>query len=173
MGNIWGKYYICIMASIKFIVKSDSETASIYLRFKEGRLIDVTVKTNFIVNSKDWSTKNNGQPKNLKDESLKKLDTDLKGLSTNLLKHYNDTLNKLEINSQWLKDFINPPQKIIKASNKLISFIDYYNDIKAKDIKSGTLKRNKATRNLIYKFQTESKSIFLIKDIDSNFTHVC
>jgi integrase len=158
------------MASIKFIVKSDSETASIYLRFKEGRLIDVTVKTNFIVNSKDWSTKNNGQPKNLKDESLKKLDTDLKGLSTNLLKHYNDTLNKLEINSQWLKDFINPPQKIIKASNKLISFIDYYNDIKAKDIKSGTLKRNKATRNLIYKFQTESKSIFLIKDIDSNFT---
>lgn len=170
MGNIWGKYYICIMASIKFIVKSDSETASIYLRFKEGRLIDVTVKTNFIVNSKDWSTKNNGQPKNLKDESLKKLDTDLKGLSTNLLKHYNDTLNKLEINSQWLKDFINPPQKIIKASNKLISFIDYYNDIKAKDIKSGTLKRNKATRNLIYKFQTESKSIFLIKDIDSNFT---
>ncbi len=170
MGNIWGNSYICIMASIKFIVKSDSETASIYLRFKEGRLIDVTVKTNFIVNSKDWSTKNNGQPKNLKDESLKKLDTDLKGLSTNLLKHYNDTLNKLEINSQWLKDFINPPQKIIKASNKLISFIDYYNDIKAKDIKSGTLKRNKATRNLIYKFQTESKSIFLIKDIDSNFT---
>jgi integrase len=170
VGNIWGNSYICIMASIKFIVKSDSETASIYLRFKEGRLIDVTVKTNFIVNSKDWSTKNNGQPKNLKDESLKKLDTDLKGLSTNLLKHYNDTLNKLEINSQWLKDFINPPQKIIKASNKLISFIDYYNDIKAKDIKSGTLKRNKATRNLIYKFQTESKSIFLIKDIDSNFT---
>jgi len=163
-----GIYYICIMATIKFIVKSNSETASIYLRFKEGRLIDVTAKTKLIINSKDWSSAK-GQPKNLRDEQLIVIDAELKDLSKRLLNHYNDTQNKLEINTQWLKDFINPPQKVTQVSNKLIPFIDYYNELKTKDIKSGTLKRNKATRNLIYRFQTDSKCVFLIKDIDTNF----
>ena len=157
------------MATIKFIVKSTSETASIYVRFKEGRLIDVTAKTNYIVNGNNWTTKNNGQPKTLKDVRTKQLDTDLKKLSVDLLNHYNDTHNKIEINTQWLKDFINPPQQVAEITNKLIPFIDYYNESKAKDIKSGTLKRNKSTRNLILKFQTHSKSEFIIKDIDTNF----
>ncbi len=169
MGNLWGKLYICTMATIKFIVKSTSETASIYVRFKEGRLIDVTAKTNYIVNGNNWTTKNNGQPKTLKDVNTKQLDTDLKKLSVDLLNHYNDTHNKTEINTQWLKDFINPPQQVAEITNKLIPFIDYYNESKAKDIKSGTLKRNKSTRNLILKFQTHSKSEFIIKDIDTNF----
>lgn len=168
MGKMWGKFYICIMATIKFIVKGSSDTSSIYVRFKEGRFIDVTAKTNFIINKNDWS-ETKGKPKNLNDTQLKKLNNDLIKLSTDLLSYYNNTHNKLEINTQWLKDFINPPQQITELSNKLIEFIDYYNDIKAKDIKASTLKRNKATRNLIYKFQVENKSEFLIKDIDTNF----
>ncbi len=156
------------MASIKFIVKGNSDTSTIYVRFKEGRLIDLTAKTNYIINTNDWSN-SKGQPKHLKSPELKTLNGKLVKLSSDLLSHYNDTHNKLEINTQWLKDFINPPQQINEVSNKLIEFIDYYNDIKAKDIKESTLKRNKATRNLIYKFQVENKSDFLIKDVDINF----
>ena len=156
------------MASIKFIVKGNSDTSTIYVRFREGRLIDLTAKTNYIINTNDWSN-SKGQPKQLKSTELKTLNGKLVKLSSDLLSHYNDTHNKLEINTQWLKDFINPPQQIAELSNKLIEFIDYYNDIKAKDIKESTLKRNKATRNLIYKFQIENKSDFLIKDVDTNF----
>ena len=79
MGKEWENSYICAMATIKFIVRGKSETASIYVRFKEGRLFDVTAKTNYIIDSKDWS-ETKGQPK--KDESLKKLDNDLKDLKT-------------------------------------------------------------------------------------------
>src|ERR1700740_2887186 len=93
-GKIRGKIVYLCMATIRFIVKADSETASIYVRFKEGRLIDVTAKTNFIISSKDWST-SKGQPKNLNEASFKKLNKDLKDLSSKLLSHFNDTTNKL------------------------------------------------------------------------------
>lgn len=156
------------MATIKFLIQSDSDTAGIYIRLKEGRLIDVKAKTNFIVNSKDWSAIK-GQPKNLSDAIYKKLDKELKDLSNRLLGHYNDTENKFDINTQWLKEFLNPLPKKAEVSNKLIPFIDHYNITKETDIKSGTLKRNKSTRNLILKFQNDCKIDFLIKDVDTNF----
>lgn len=62
MGKEWENSYICAMATIKFIVRGKSETASIYVRFKEGRLFDVTAKTNYIIDSNDWS-ETKGQPK--------------------------------------------------------------------------------------------------------------
>lgn len=157
------------MATIKFIVKSNSETASIYLRFKEGRLIDLTVKTNFIINSDNWTTKNNGQPKNLKDTKTKQLDTDLKKLSIDLLNHYNDTHNKLEINTQWLKDFIKPPIKNDAITDKLIPYFDYYALHKKNELSLGTYKKLFVVKHLVERFQTQSKSNFLIKDININF----
>lgn len=169
MGNIWGNSYICTMATIKFIVKSTSETASIYVRFKEGRLIDLTVKTNFIINSDNWTTKNNGQPKNLKDTKTKQLDADLKKLSIDLLNHYNDTYNKLEINTQWLKDFIKPPIKNEAITDKLVPYFDFYALHKKNELSLGTYKKLFVVKHLVERFQSHSKSIFSIKDIDLNF----
>ena len=40
------------MATIKFLIQSKSDTAGIYVRLKEGRLIDVKAKTKFVANGK-------------------------------------------------------------------------------------------------------------------------
>ena len=159
MGKEWENSYICAMATIKFIVRGKSETASIYVRFKEGRLFDVTAKTNYIIDSKDWS-ETKGQPK--KDESLKKLDNDLKDLSGKLLKHYNNTPNKLEVNTKWLKDFINPPQQVTEITNKLVGYYDYYALHKNSTIGYTTKKKLTVQKHLIERFQKETKTEFLI-----------
>ena len=161
------------MATIKFLLQSNSKNAQIYVRFRSGRVFDLKAKTGFCIDY-DLGNEKIGYPKTgLKDETNKKkcssIQSNLKDFESRLDKAFNDCTNKILIDKQWLNDFINPPQQATEVTDKLIPFIDYYNEIKAKDIKSGTLKRNKSTRNLILKFQTDSKADFLIKDIDTNF----
>lgn len=156
------------MATIKFIVKGNSETSSIYLRFKEGRLIDLTVKTNFSINCNDWS-ETKGLPKNLKDANLKKLHNGLINLSAELLNHYNNTSNKLDINTKWLKDFINPTIKATDITNKLIEYWDYYALHKNSTITYKTKKKLTVQKHLLERFQKTTKTEYLIKDVNANF----
>ncbi|HWY11163.1 MAG TPA: tyrosine-type recombinase/integrase [Bacteroidia bacterium] len=156
------------MASIKFIVRGSSETASIHIRFKEGRLIDLTAKTNFIIDSGDWSDAK-GQPKTLKDEGLKSIHSKLTAFKSKLLKHYNETSNKLEINSQWLKDFINPPQRVTDIPDKLVYYFDYYTQYKKNEIGLSTVKKLTVVKNLVIRFQKETKTEYFVKDVDANF----
>ena len=154
-----------------FLIQSDSETASIYVRLRMGRSIDVKAKTKFIINSKDWSTAK-GQPKNLKDESFKKLNNDLKKLGDNLLNHYNNTYNKdfnKEQKSNWLKEFLNPPLQATEISNKLVDYYDYYALHKNSTIGYTTKKKLTVQKHLIERFEKETKIHYLIKDIDANF----
>ena len=156
------------MATIKYIVKGNSEISSIYLRFKEGRLIDLTVKTNFSINCNDWS-ETKGLPKNLKDANLKKLHNGLINLSAELLNHYNNTSNKLDINSKWLKDFINPTIKATDITNKLIEYWDYYALHKTSTITYKTKKKLTVQKHLLERFQKTTKTEYLIKDVNANF----
>lgn len=169
---MWANYgliiYICTMATIKYLIQSKSETAGIYIRLKDGRLIDVKAKTKYIINSNDWSV-TKGQPKNLKDTKLKKLHNDLTSLSADLLSHYNNTHNKLEINTQWLKEFINPTQKVAEVTNKLIEYYDYYALHKNSTIGYTTKKKLTVQKHLLERFQKETKTEYLIKDVNANF----
>ena len=167
MGKVWGKFYICTMATIKYIIKNVSETSSIYLRFKDGASFDLTTKTNYKINSNNWS-KTKGQPINLKDTDLKKLDNDLKKLSLDLLNHYNNTVNKNEINSQWLKDFINP-KPINLVPNKLVDYFAFYEVQKRNVLTTASISKLNVNKKLIERFQTKTKSVYLIKDVNEDF----
>lgn len=167
MGKVRGKYYICAMATIKYIIKNVSETSSIYLRFKDGASFDLTTKTNYKINSNNWS-KAKGQPINLKDTDLKKLDNDLKKLSVDLLNHYNNTINKSEINSQWLKDFINP-KAINEVPNKLVDYFAYYELHKRNVLTTASIVKLNVNKKLIERFQTNTKRVYLIKDVNEDF----
>ena len=168
---MWGKYgeiiYLRIMATIKFIIKADSETASIYLRFKDGVAFDITAKTNFKINSSNWSSVK-GQPKNLKDADSKKIDNDLSDLRAKLLSHFNNYKNKNEINTQWLKDFINPP-KVNSIPNKLVDYFAYYELHKSDKLTKSSIVKLNVNKRLIERFQIQSKIEYLIKDVDDNF----
>jgi len=156
------------MASIKFIVRGDSDTASIYIRFRQGASIDITAKTKFCVNSKDWSHVK-GQPKNLNDERLKKLDNNLKTLAKNLLDYYNDTHNKLDVNLHWLKEFIEPPTPVSVVTDGLVEYYDYYALHKNSTIGYTTRKKLNVQKKLISRFEGETNSKFKIKDVDLKF----
>lgn len=155
------------MATIKYIIKNVSETSSIYLRFKDGASFDLTAKTNFKTDSSNWSAKK-GQPKNLRDIDSKKLDNDLTDLRAKLLTHFNNTFNKNEINSQWLKDFINP-----KASNeipnKLVDYFAYYELQKRNVLTTASISKLNVNKKLIERFQTNTKRVYLIKDVNEDF----
>ena len=49
------------MATIKFLIQSKNNPAGIYVRLKEGRLIDIKAKTKLIIDPKDWSN-SKGRP---------------------------------------------------------------------------------------------------------------
>jgi len=171
---MWAKcglnIYICSMATIKFIIQSKKSPAGIYVRLREGRNIDAKAKTNFAINPQDWSN-TKGQPKNLKEANFKQLNEDLIKLSADLLSHYNQSNGTQEINSDWLKDFINPKieESTAMIPRKLVDYVQYYTKHKKNAIGSSTYKRNMVYKNLILKFEVSEKTAFLIKDINADF----
>ena len=156
------------MATINFLIQSDSNPAAIYIRFKEGRAIDIKAKSNYIINPVHWSN-TKGQPKNLKDETFKKLDADLIKLKTDLLNHYNSYPRKDSINSTWLKDFINPIGHSDPIPSKLIDYFDYYALHKKSSMQPATYKKLYVNKHLLERFEKASNTTYLISEVNADF----
>jgi integrase len=156
------------MATINFIIQTSNNPSAIYIRFKEGKNFDIKAKTNFLIDPTNWSNAK-GQPKNLKDAIFKKLDADLINLKTKLLNHYNSHTNKNSINTQWLKDFINPTDTPTATPNKLVAYFDYYALHKKSSIKPASYKKLFVNKHLIERFEKATKTIYLINDVNADF----
>jgi len=168
VGKEWGKLYICSMATIKFIIRSKSDSSSIYVRLKEGRAIDITAKTKYIVNSEYWSA-TKGQPKNLILAANKKLNQNLEKLKTDLLEHYNNSVDNKTIDTQWLKDFINPPLHVGSIPTKLVEYFEYYKLHKESTIEESTSKKLTVNKHLLQRFQESEKTEYFVKDVNADF----
>jgi len=155
------------MATINYFIQSKNNPAGIYVRLREGRTIDAKAKTKYAINPNDWSKK--GQPINLKETGFKKLNEDLKKLSADLLSHYNKSVNDKVINSDWLKDFINPPEKAQEIPTKLVEYFDYYAKHKKSTIEASTHTKLNVNKHLIERFQKATKKTYLIKDVNADF----
>lgn len=156
------------MATINFLIQSKNNPAAIYIRFKEGRSIDVKVKSNFVINPTHWSN-TKGQPKNLKDETFKKLDADLVKLKTDLINHYNSHPGKDSINLIWLKDFINPIDQPDEIPSKLVNYFDYYALHKKSSMQPATYKKLFVNKHLLERFEKASKTAYLISEVNADF----
>jgi integrase len=89
------------MATIKFLLQSKSESASIYLRLSLNQYTSFKRKTGLSVNAKDWISKK-GLPKQ-NTATNKNLTTDLEELRNHLLKQINSANSNAEvITSDWL-----------------------------------------------------------------------
>lgn len=156
------------MARIKFFIQSKNSPAGIYVRLREGRNIDAKAKTKFVVNPNDWNDAK-GQPKNLKDANFKKLNEDLVSLSSDLLNYFNKTEDVSVIDSQWLKEFINPTVPTAMVPDKLIAYFDYFRLHKKNLVGTSTYKRNNVYKNLIERFEKSTNSEYRIKDVNADF----
>ncbi len=169
---MWTKYglifYICRMARIKYYLQSDKKPSGIYVRLREGRTLDAKARTKFLINPNDWDEEK-GEVKNKKSDGGKKLHQDLSVFNTNLLIHYNNSVGKCQIDSNWLKDFINPPQQINEIPSKLIDYFEYYAKHKEGIVKASTLTKVNVNKHLLEKFQKDSKREYFIKDVNADF----
>jgi site-specific recombinase XerD len=156
------------MATINFFIQSRKSPAGIYVRLREGRQIDAKAKTKYIVRTEDWSSKK-GQPLNLKSGNLKILKADLDKFSSKLQDHYNSSVNKLEINSQWLKDFINPPITEETVSDRLTDYFDFYIKLKNHSIDEDSIRKYRNVQSVLLAFQAFSKRVYMVRDVNDLF----
>ncbi len=157
------------MASIYLLVQSKKNPAVIYIRLRDGRSIDIKAKTNYHINPIDWDyTEQRPTKRALRDIDIANLDTDLSDLKNNLLKEYNKRKGFKSIDSQWLKDYINPPKVEGKYPDKLVDYIDTFIEFKTGSRKS-TIDKYKSIKQLIMSYQDYTKTILYIRDIDLEF----
>lgn len=156
------------MATIKFYIQSNRKPAGIYVRLRDGRDIDAKAKTNYSINPNDWSVAKQ-KPKNLNDEDFKKLDANLSDFRAKLLNHYNITEDKSQIDSQWLKNFVNPAKKVDVIPNKLVEYFDYYLLHKKSVLAKSSYTKYIVVKHLLVRFQEEMKVEYFIKDVNADF----
>lgn len=144
------------MASIKFILKSPTSPAGIYVRLTDGKPVDVMAKTKYSIDPADWS-KSKEQPKNLKQDYFKNLNAELTDLKADLLKHYNNSRGNIIINTQWLKEFLQPTQKPTDTPSTLAAYFEVYTAEKKKHVSANSLKKYNVVKNKVVKLEEELK----------------
>jgi len=170
---MWAKIcYICKMATINYILQGENNPTKIYVRFKDGRSVDVKAKTRYSIDPENWSVAK-GQPKNLKEASLKRLNEDLANLKNDILNYYNKSASLELINAKWLKDFLNPiaqkEEGVDAIPDGLISHVDYYLKHKKSSLQHSSYKKINVFKHLLERFQKTDGRHFLIKDVNADF----
>lgn len=158
------------MASINLLLQSKKNLAVIYVRLRDGRTLDIKAKTNYHIDPANWDEDEQRPTKKaLKDIHFANLETDLATLKNDLLKEYNKSKGVKVVDTQWLKDFINPPQEEEKHPDKLVDYIDTFIEFKRGDVKSSTITKCNVIKHLLQRYQKHTKSVLYIRDIDAKF----
>lgn len=124
------------MASTTLLLKGSSEPKSIYIRFTEGRTIDLKVGTGLHVHSEHWDSKNKRIRNLIVVPNRDEINSNLAKLQIGVIDQYNlDYCNGVSINSKWLKSFVktffNRPADEIKRGLPdhevyLVDFCNYW-----------------------------------------------
>lgn len=167
MGKKWGNFYLyyeelLLMATIKPIIKGSGPTSTIYLRLRSGRKHDYTIKTDFIINSAEWSNKNN-RPKD-NSEKNKNIKYDLDELCFFVQKELNQiSRGGLEPTKIWLENvynsFVKKEQKNQNATIEYwIKFIIenpllFENSVGSKGLSTNRIKNYKSLLTVFKEYQ--------------------
>lgn len=155
------------MATIRFFIQSKISPAGIYVRLREGVSIDAKTRTKLVINPSNWSD-TKGKPHS-KDEKMKSLARDLEDLRSDLLSHFNKSIGKVPIDSQWLRDFISPPEKSNDIPTTLVDYFDYYISQNENVIGKTSKAKYKVIKHLLINFQNVTKRKYFIIDVNENF----
>ncbi|MCO5725555.1 tyrosine-type recombinase/integrase [Robiginitalea marina] len=146
------------MANIKYLVKSKKNPAAIYVRFYQGRGVDITSNTSYIVNPKQWS-KRLQQVTNTAGSTLDQvLNPKLKKLKDFIVAEYNEQFaDGGNFDKNWLDrtvaKFNNRPKDNLSDPNVFfIPFIEKFIDESKSRINPNTGKI--ISRRTIQKYET-------------------
>ena len=166
--------------AITFYTQSKKNPAPIYVRIREGVLIDAKAKTNLSINPEKFDK---GKIKKIKvpsgadaikkDEvrkdnaSLIALQSQIDSLNTKITTLLNHKKDFEQINSDWLKDIINPKNVKI-APSKLVDYFEHYIDCKGSDIAHSTVKKIRVFKKRVMNYEKIAKPVY-IENIDLMF----
>jgi integrase len=175
------------MATIRIITKSDKkgQPVSLYLRFKEGRTIDITVITPIKVFSEYWNN-NKGEFKQrivfdeiFSEDSKVKMESELSKLKIFVLEQYNELAKtNAVVTKEWLSSVIDKYYN--KETSKELTLNTYIDNF-IKDIVTGnrlynhngiTKRYEKGSIKNIKGFQVQFNAYQLSKRIKLNFNTI-
>ena len=160
------------MASILFLLQTIKNPSQIYVRIRDGREVDVKVKTPFFVDPKDWSVAKK-QHKYPKDAAGKIITNGLNSIHKKISDELNSLPAKSKINKEWLEEIVKPTTKVEEELLDLSlvgRFKAYYEVKKEEDSgKIAMLKKIKSVEALVNKYQNKLKKPILLKEVDVNW----
>ncbi len=87
-----------------------------------------------------------------------------------MLIQYNKAVaNNHFINTQWLKEYINPPAKEGAIPEKLVDYFTYYSLHKKSTVELSTWKKLQVIKHLLERFEKEMNRSYFIKDVNADF----
>lgn len=166
------------MATIKYLLQSKNNPATIYLRMSLGRGKALKRKSGYVIDPKSWSTAT-GYPKTNLAEN-KNIKAKLISLEGAIIERYNiDNADGKQIDGNWLLTTINELQNRVNEDNKeyIVEYCKYFienlpynvNSIGKRGASKATLTKYNTILNKLKGFESFKKKKYLIKQVDLNF----
>ena len=176
---MWHKFMLLrsifvIMKLIQFFIQSkkDAQQASIYMRMRLGRKLDMRVRTNLSVLVSKWDAKS-GTIKNAKTSELKELMVTMSNLKLRVEEAYLQAeRNNVQIDQEWLLDVVAPKQieaKVDALPLTLVEYFDYYIKVKRSTAAKESVKKWSSVRQKIIAFQKFQKKPIYLKEVNEQF----
>jgi len=170
-----------IKMAITFYVQSKKNPAIIYVRVREGKKIDAKAKTKLKVNpllfekgkvivSKIPPRVTADTKKEIKEQNshLINLQNDINSLNAKITNLLNVRKDYETINSDWLKNVVNPDTQIKEIPNTLVGYFDYFLDFKKTSLKPSTLKKLKVFKHRIVNYE-KTNGVVYIQEVNKKF----
>lgn len=164
------------MATVNFLYRSSKKESSLTLRLLFRNKDEDHVfssKTKIIVSALYWKNQHHlKRPRDIEITNLQnKINNDINVLENLTMKAFNN--EKIDnINKSWLIELIDNyynPEKIQVIPNKLVDFIDYYIEVKTKEVGAKSIIKFKAIKRKLAKFQEYRNKTIYIADINESF----
>lgn len=173
------------MATVKIFTRGNSDSSALYIRFINGRKLDIQIKTNLVVNSEHWDNSKSNYRNVFAVSNRATLNARFNKLMAVVLESYNESYMLGEvIDKIWLenvlKEFFERPKQEEQASVKkhyvyYVDFVDWWleniSSTWRTDKNKFLNKRSKAQYQsfieLFKKYEHKSKQKIKIKEIDS------
>lgn len=162
------------MATVKFLIKGNSQLSNIYVRVRDGRNIDLTTKTQLVIDSVHWSSKKGEVKQASTFQEKYNLQKRLNELESTIMDQiHKSKLRGIELDKDWLSNCI----EIFHGNIKDVSY-ELINNIKnhilslknrLKKVGNQTTKAYGTTILHIEKYQRYKGKVFYLFDVTNSF----
>jgi integrase len=164
------------MANVNFLFRSTKENAPLVLRLLyryENKDFVFGAKTQLEVSKHYWEKEHNQKrPKDIEVSNKQvEINKELNNIKNHILKAFQN-IQPDEVNKDWLnqqlENYYNPQQEV-EIPNSIVSFIDYYLNVKNNDLTEARKKRISVTKRKLVRFEQEQVKEFKIIEINDIF----